>query len=67
MFTSYQNDTCVERLDIGPDTCCDVAHLRWGVPKPLRCRKIACDALRSKFQHVGKFAPDIQISQLFIV
>ena len=52
---------------IGPATCCDAAHLRWGVSKPLRCIKNACDALRCKFQHVGNFAPDIGISQLFIV
>ena len=52
---------------IGPATRCNVAHLRCGLPKPLRCRKIACDALRCKFQHVGNFAPDIGISHLFIV
>ena len=52
---------------IGPATRCDVAHLRWGVPKPLRCTENACDALRCKFQHVGNFAPDIGISQLFLV
>ena len=52
---------------IGPATRCDAAHLRWGVPKPLRCRKIARDTLRCKFQHVGNFAPDFGISQLFII
>ena len=52
---------------IGPATRCDAAHLRWGVSNPLRCKKIACDARRCKFEHVGNYAPDIGISQLFIV
>ena len=52
---------------LGPATHCDAAHLRWDVLKPLRCRKAACDALRCKFQHVGNFAPDVGISQLFII
>ena len=52
---------------IGPATHCDVVHLLWGVPKPLRCRKIACDAMQCTFQHVGNFAPDIGVSKLFIV
>ena len=34
---------------------------------PLRCSKIACDALRCIFQHVGNFAPDSGISQLCII
>ena len=37
------------------------------VLKPLRCIKIGCDALRCIFQHVGSFAADGGISQLFIV
>ena len=52
---------------IGPATRCDAAHLRWEVLKPLRCSKIASDGLRSIFQHVGNFAPDFGIPQLFIV
>ena len=49
---------------IGPATLCDAAHMRWGVTK---CRKIACDALRCKFQHVIYFAPDCGITQPFII
>ena len=52
---------------IGPATCCDATHPRWNVLKPLRCIKIACDALRWVFQHVGISAPDFGISLLFIV
>ena len=60
---------CVQAVIVfkGPATRCDAAHLRWGVPKLLRCRKIACDGLRCIFQHVGNFAPDFGISQLFSV
>ena len=50
-----------------PATRCDAAYLRWDVLKPLRCRIMACDALRCKFQHVQYFAPDFGISQLFII
>ena len=60
------SDDGAKNTCIGPATRCDVAHLRWGVPKPLRCRKIACDAHQCKFQHVGYFAPNIGISQRFI-
>ena len=52
---------------IGPATRCNAAYLRWDVLKPLRCREMACDALRCKFQHVQYFAPDFGISQLFII
>ena len=52
---------------LSPATRCDAAHLRWGVPKHLRCRKMACDALGCKFQHVQYFAPDFGISQLFSI
>ena len=51
----------------GPATRCDAAHLRWGVPKLLRCKNITCDALRCKFLHVQYFAPDYRISQLIII
>ena len=37
-----------------------------GILKPLRCIKIACDALRCIFQHVDNSPPDFGISQLFI-
>ena len=46
---------------------CDVVHLRWDVPKPLRYIKITCDVLRCIFQHVGISAPDFGISKLFII
>ena len=46
----------------GPATRCDAVHPRWDVPMHLRCSKIACDALRCIFQHVGNFAPDFGIS-----
>ena len=52
--------------DIGPVTRCDAAHLEWNVLKPLRCIKIACDALRCIYHHVGNLAPDFGISQLFL-
>ena len=32
-----------------------------------QCRKIACDALRCIFQHVGNFALDFGISQPIII
>ena len=51
----------------GPATRCDTGHLRWDVLKPMRCIKIACDALRCIFQHVGNFAPDFEISQPIII
>ena len=55
------------RQAIGPATRCDAVNPRWDVPMHLRCRKIACDALRWRFQHVGNFAPDFGITQLYIV
>ena len=57
------------RFSIGPATRCDAALVipRWDVPKPLRCIKIACDALRCIFQHVGNLALDFGISQLHII
>ena len=39
----------------------------WGVLKLLRCRKIACDAPRCKFQHIQYFAPDFEVAQPFII
>ena len=47
----------------GLATHCDIVHLRWDVPKSLQCIKIACDALRCIFQHVGNLAPDFGIFQ----
>ena len=52
---------------LGPATRCDAAHVRWGIRKLLRCRNIACHALRSKFQYVQYFAPDYGISQPIII
>ena len=53
---------------LGPATRCDtIIHLRWDVLKPMPCIKIACDALRCIFQHVGNFAPDFVISQQIII
>ena len=43
------------------------AYLRWGVPKTLRCIKIASDRLQCIFQHVGNLAPNFGIFQLFTV
>ena len=54
-------------VSIGPATRCDATHPQQNVLKPLRCIKIACDALRWIFQHVGSFAPDGGISQLITV
>ena len=51
----------------GPATRCVATHLRRDVLNSLRCIKIACDALRYIFQHVGNLSPDFGISQLFIV
>ena len=51
----------------GPATPCDTVHLRWDVIMPLRCIKIASDALQCIFQHVGSLAPDFGISQLIII
>ena len=51
----------------GPATRCDATHPRWNVLKPMRCIKIACDALQWVFQRVGISAPDFEISLLFIV
>ena len=39
----------------------------WDVLKLLRYIKIACDVLRCIFQHVGICAPDVGISQPFII
>ena len=66
----FESSVCVNyRLfkSKGPATRCDATHPRRNVTKTLRCIKIACDALRCIFQHVGSFAPDNGISQLFIV
>ena len=52
---------------IGPATRCNAVHLRCDIPKLLRCRKTACDALRCKFQHVQYFAPDFDLSQPFAI
>ena len=54
-------------LHKGPVTRCDAVHPRWDVPTLLRYIKITCDMLRCIFQHVGIFAPDFRISQLFII
>ena len=54
-------------VSIGPATRCDATHSRWDVPKLLRYIKITCDVLRCIFQHVGIYAPDFGISQLFII
>ena len=68
----YMRDTCMAGLKpahleydmcMGPAPRCDATHSRQNVLKPLRCMKIACDALRCIFQHVGNFAPDGGISQ----
>ena len=39
----------------------------WVFPKLLRCMDISCIAMRCKFQHVGNFAPNVRVYQLFIV
>ena len=54
-------------LGKGPATRCNATHPRLNVLKPLRCIKMACDALQWVFQHVEISAPDFGISLLFIV
>ena len=51
----------------GQATRCDAVHLRSDFLKLLRYIKITWDVLRCIFQHVGISAPDVGISQLFII
>ena len=70
IFNTESNDMIIilsSHISLGPATRCNAIHPQRKVLKPLRCIKIACDALRCIFQQVGHFSPDFGISQLHIV